>query len=289
MSGIHHSRGTSSTRQAEQAEQSNANDRHARHASHGRGQYNGYTFRPGRAPTQNANRRSQPLRPRAAARRQAQANGEEMNVDTDLMQRLGSSDLDEDEGRRPPPVEETGQKGTGQGDDRPPAPPAPRLKVRLPPAKAPAQPLAARLQQAGWPGADMLWSNAPQRPSAQQLVQALVAGLLAAALPAAARPAAAGSGTVLGMALTSAFLRSGASAQDLSTLSKVKGLAMAGRAAQPRRPPDVPLTEEERSANVLAIPKLLMMSRPLTKAQRQRAIDRQDMLSRSPSLQGTRK
>lgn len=289
MSGVHHSRGTSASRQAEQAEQHTTS--HARHASHGRGQFNGYTFRIGRAPMQNAGRRTQPLRPRPPSQRQAQVNGEEMNVDTDLMQRLGSRGLDDDDEnhRRPPPVEEAGQKGTEQRNDRRPPPKQPRLEVRLPPAKAPAPPLGARLRQAGWPGADVLWSNAQQRPSASQLVQALVAGLLAAARPASARPAAAGSGTLLRMALATAFLRSGAGAEDLSTLAKVKALAMAGRAAQPPRPRDVPLTDEESSANVLVILQGLMMSRPLTKAQRQQAIDRQELLSRSSMLQGVRK
>jgi hypothetical protein len=285
MSGVHHSRGTSATRHAEHAEQA-THGRHGQPATHGRGQYNGYTFRLARAPMQNVARRQQALRSRASARQRAQMAAEEMQADFDPMQRAGGSDLDDDERRRPPPIEEAGQKGAKQ-DGHPPAPPPPRLKVRLPPAAPPAPPLSARLQQAGWPGADVLWSGAPQRPSVQQLVQALVAGLLAAALPAQARPGAAGSGTVLRMALMAAFQRNGAGTQDLSTLAKVKDLAMSHRAAQPPRPRDVPLSEAERSANVLAIPQLLNMSRPRTQAQRLQAIDRQELLSRSPSLQGT--
>jgi len=283
MSGIHHARGTSAGRQAEEARQ---NTPHARHASHGRGQFNGYTFRLGRAPMQNTGWRPQPLRPRPAAQRPAQADSEELNVDTDLMQGLDESERNDGERPRSATLEDAGRKGAGQRDEQAPAPLQARLKVRLPPAKTPAPPLPARLRQAGWPGADLLWSQAPQRPSDQQLVQALVAGLLAAARPAAARPAAAGSGTVLRLALTTAFLRSGAGTQDLSTLAKVKALAMAARAAQPRRSADAPLTEEESSANVLAILQLLMMSRPLTKTQRRQAIDRQDLLSRSSCLQG---
>lgn len=282
---VHRSHGTSATRHAEQAEHTT----HGRQPTHGRGQYNGYTFRLSRAPMQNAARRQQALRSRASAQQRAQVAGEEMQADFEPMQRAGGSDLDDDERRRQPPVEETGQKGAKQQDGRPPAPPPPRLKARLPPAAPPAPPLSARLQQAGWPGADVLWSRAPQRPSVRQLVQALVSGLLAAALPAQARPAAAGSGTVLRMALMAAFQRSGAGTQELSTLAKVKDLAMSHRAAQPPRPRDMPLSEAERSANVLAIPQLLNMSRPRTQAQRLQAIDRQELLSRTPSLQGTRK
>jgi len=286
---VHRSHGTSATRHAEQAEQA-THGRHGHQPTHGRGQYNGYTFRLSRAPMQNAARRQQALRSRASAQQRAQVAGEEMQADFEPMQRAGGSDLDDDERRRQPPVEETGQKGAKQQDGRPPAPPPqPRLKARLPPAAPPAQPLSARLQQAGWPGADVLWSRAPQRPSVRQLVQALVSGLLAAALPAHARPAAAGSGTVLRMALMAAFQRSGASTQDLSTLAKVKDLAMSHRAAQPPRPRDVPLSEAERSANVLAIPQLLNLSRPRTQALRLQAIDRQELLCRTPSLQGTKK
>jgi len=288
MSGIRHPHGTSASHHAHETGHSTSHGRHSAHPAHGRGQFGGYTFRIGRAPMQTGPRRASPLRPRPSAQ-QTQSTGDEMLADIDLSQRAGSSDLDDDERRRPPPIEETGQKGAQQQDDQPPAPPPPRLKVRLPPATAAAPPLAARLRQAGWPGADVLWSHAQQRPTDTQLVQALVAGLLAAALPAAARPAAAGSGTVLRMALMAAFLRTGASAQELSTLAKVKGLAMSRRAAQAPRPRDTPPTETECSANVLAIPELLIQSRLRTATQRKQAIDRLDVLSRSPSMQGTRK
>lgn len=287
MSGVHHTRSTSATRHAEQAEHA-AHGRHG-HAAHGRGQFNGYTFRLGRAPVQGAVRRPQPLRPRPPPQQGAQVAGADMQADSEPMQRVDGRNLDEDERRRPTPVAETGQKDARQQDDRPPAPPPPpSLKARLPPAGPPAQPLATRLQQAGWPGADVLWSKASQRPSMRQLVQALVAGLLAAARPAPARPGAAGSGTVLRMALMAAFQRSGAGAQDLSTLAKVKDLAMSHAATQPPRPRDVPLSEAERSANVLAIPQLLNMSRPRMPAQRLQAADRLELLSRSSSLQGPR-
>ena len=211
-----------------------------------------------------------------------------MQSDYDPMQRAGGSDLDDDQRRRPPPVQEAGQQGAKQQGDRPPAPP-PLLKARLPPATPPALPLSTRLLQAGWPGADVLWSKAPQRPSVRQLVQALVSGLLAAALPAQARPAAAGSGTLLRMALMAAFHRSGASAPELSTLAQVKELAMSHRAAQPPRPRDVSLSEAERSANALAIPLLMITLRQRLQVERLQAADRLELLSRSPSLQGTKK
>ncbi|HET7862959.1 MAG TPA: hypothetical protein VFL86_01005 [Burkholderiaceae bacterium] len=288
MSGVQHTRGTSAARHSEQA-QTPTHGRHGQAATHGRGQFNGYTFRLGRAPTQNPARRPQGLRSRPSAQQRAQAQGEEMQADFDLMQRAGGSDLDDDERRRRPPVGEADRKWTSQQGERPPAPPSPqRLKARVPPAAPPAPPLAARLQQAGWPGADVLWSQSPQRPTEPQLVQALVAGLLAAALPAHARPGAAGSGTVLRMALMAAFQRSGAGTQELCTLAKVKDLVMSHRATQPPRPHDAPLSDAVRSANVLAIPQLLNMARPRTPTQRRQAIDRQELLSRSPRLQGTR-
>ncbi len=288
MSGVHHPRGTSASRQTEHTEHSTAHGRQAQHTSHGRGQHNGYTFRIGRAPTQAGARRPQPLRPRPSPQ-QAQS-GDGMHIEADLSQRPGT-DIDDDERYRPPPVIETENKGAGEQQKRPPNPPKPHLKARLlPPATAPAQTLEARLRQAGWPGADILLGKAAsQGATAPQYVQALVDGLLAATRPPAARPAAAGSGTALGMALTAAFLRAGKDAQDLSTLAKVKHLATSRRAAQGPRPRDLPLTDVERSANVLAIVQLLNAARPRTPAQCGQAIDRLGLMGLPTHIQGNRK
>lgn len=289
MSGVHHPRGTSTSRRAEQTEYSTAHERQAHHPAHGRGQFGGYTFRVGRAPTQAGLRRPQRLRPRPPPpQAQAQSSGDGMHIEADLSQRA-STDIDDDKRRRTPVID-TENKDAGGQHQRPPSPPQPHLKARLPPpTPAPAQTLETRLRQAGWPGADILLGDAAsQGGTAPQYVQALVAGLLAATLPPAARPAAAGSGTVLGMALMAAFLRIGTNAQDLSTLAKVKHLAMARREAQGPRPRDLPLTDAERSANVLAIPQLLNAARPRTPAQCGQAIDRLGLLVRSSSAQGIR-
>jgi len=283
MSSVNHPRGTSASH-AHQAEQSGSHARHAHAPSHGLGHFGGYTFRSvTRAPAQGA-RRSSPLRSRPSPQ-QAQTNGDNAQGEFDPSLR-DSGDLDADERRQPPQIE-TGHTGADPQDERPPAPPQKRLKVRVPPAApAPAQPLAARLQQAGWPGTDVLWGKASPRPTDEQYVQALLAGLLAAASPPATRPAAAGSGTAIAMALTAAFLGTGANAQQLSTLTKVRQQLMEASAKRAPRPRAVPLTEAERSANVLNPVRALNMSRPRTPQQCSQAISRQGLLSQSPSVQG---